>query len=77
MYHMTMRLEDPVAPGLAEYAEKSFTNEVATLLALLVVNGRAEEAEAIAQKARLEWDNPAFHAAIDTALTGTVPEPYP
>ena len=64
-------------PEHTEYLEKSFTNEVATLLALLVVNGRRDEAEQIAQKARLEWDNPAFHAALDSALTGEVPEPWP
>jgi hypothetical protein len=76
MYQMT-RSHDQDDGGLGGYAEKSFTNQVATLLALLVVNERREEAELIAHKARLEWDSPAFRAAIDDALAGTMPEPYP
>lgn len=51
-----------------------FTNGVTTLLAILVVNGRRREAEEIADKARREWDDAGFHAAIETALAGVVPD---
>ena len=57
--------------------EKSFTNKTTTLVALLVVNGRKSEAEKIAQDAKQEWDNRAFHAKLDDALHGRVPEPWP
>jgi hypothetical protein len=57
--------------------KRLFTREVATLLALLAINGRNEEAERIAQKARLEWDDPDFRAAIDSALAGVMPEQRP
>lgn len=58
------------------FAEKSFTNEAATLIALLVVNDRKAEAEAVAAKARDAWNDPAFHEAIDSALAGAVPTPW-
>ena len=47
------------------------------MLAILVIEGRRAEAEEIAKKARVEWDDPGFHAAIDQALAGNVPEPCP
>ncbi len=64
-------------PEHARFAAKSFTNNVTTLLAILVVNGRRPEAETIAEKARLEWDDAGFHAAIDSALAGVVPDAFP
>ena len=69
--------EQRSGPDVPPFAERSFTNNVATLVALLAVNGRRQDAEAIAQKARLELDDPAFRAAIDAALTGAVPDPWP
>jgi hypothetical protein len=54
-----------------------FTDNIATLVALLVVNGRTVEAEKTAVAAKKEWDDPTFHAAIDDALKGHVPEPRP
>jgi hypothetical protein len=77
IYQLNKRFAEQGMPELTEFSEKSFTNEVATLLALLVVNGRQNEAEKIAQKARLEWDSPTFHAALDSALGGSVPDPWP
>jgi serine/threonine protein kinase len=62
---------------MQEYAETDFTNSAATLVALLVVNDRKPEAEKVAHDAKKEWDNAAFHAAIDKALQGHVPEPWP
>lgn len=74
LYHF---MDRETQPEVREYAEKSFTNEVATLLALLVVNGRKTEAERISQKALLELDSPAFKSAIDSAMGGVVPDPWP
>jgi hypothetical protein len=64
-------------PMLLDFSEKSFTNSTTTLIALLVVNERQAEAEKIAHDAKKEWDNASFHAAIEKALQGTVPEPWP
>jgi len=60
-----------------EYANKKFTNDAATLIALLAVNGRKAEAEEIAGDAKKEWNNASFHAEIDKALQGKVPKPWP
>ena len=62
---------------LKDFSNKRFTNDTATLVALLVVSDRKAEAQELASKAKREWDNAAFHAAIDTALNGHVPNPRP
>lgn len=66
-----------VGAQILEHSKKRFINDVATLVALLVVNEREDEAEQIAKTAKQEWDDVAFHAAIDKALAGTVPRPWP
>lgn len=60
-----------------EFANKEFTNDSATLIALLAVNGRKAEAEEIAGDAKKEWNNASFHAEIDKALQGKIPKPWP
>lgn len=60
-----------------EYANEKFTNDAATLIALLTVNGRKAEAEEIAGDAKKEWNNASFHAEIDKALQGKLPKPWP
>jgi hypothetical protein len=60
-----------------EFANKKFTNDAATLIALLAVNGRKAEAEEIAGEAKKEWNNASFHAEIDKALQGKLPKPWP
>jgi len=60
-----------------EFANKKFTNDAATLVALLVVNGRKAEAEEIAGDAKKEWNNTSFHVEIDKALQGKLPKPWP
>ena len=59
------------------FANKKFTNDAATLIALLAVNGRKAEAEEIAGDAKKEWNNASFHAEIDKALQGKIPKPWP
>jgi hypothetical protein len=60
-----------------KFAEDGFTNETTTLIALLVVTGRDEEAKVVASDAKSEREAPAFHAAVERALQGVVPESWP
>jgi hypothetical protein len=70
--------EDPKMGGRhLEATNRIFSNDVTTLVAILVVNERKAEAEEIALSARQEWNDPAFHAALDNALKGIVPDPWP
>ena len=62
---------------LKVHAEKSFSNGISTLVALLVKNGRKAEAEEIAKKASAEQNTPEFQEELKSALAGTVPEPWP
>lgn len=66
-----------VPPEHEEFARKFFTHNVSTLVALLVVNDRVEEAGAVATAARREIDDEAFERSLASALQGTVPEPWP
>ncbi len=54
-----------------------FTNDASILVALLVVNDRKPEAEEVAECARKEWDDTGFRAALNKALTGEIPKPWP
>jgi hypothetical protein len=76
-FHATAKTLDELGPQHREYVEKKLVQETGQLIALLMLNRRTSEAERIARKARTESDEPAFQAAIDAALTGTVPVPYP
>ena len=69
--------ERAAAPEMRKFAEDRFTNETTTLVALLVVNGRDAEAKEIAKAVESEWNAPALHAAVEKALKGVVPEPWP
>ncbi|WP_010583194.1 hypothetical protein [Schlesneria paludicola] len=60
-----------------DFANRKFTNEVTTLVALLAANERKPEAEEIAKQAREEWDDDTFHKDIESALEGKVPDPWP
>lgn len=59
------------------FRDRRFTNDVATLVALLVISGRREDAERVAENARREKDDAEFAASIDKALQGNVPAPWP
>jgi hypothetical protein len=74
-FHKSERSKD--FAGKKQLAETTFVNRVATLVALLAVTDRKDEAETFASQARKEWDNAAFGAALDAALQGTVPDQYP
>jgi thiol-disulfide isomerase/thioredoxin len=51
-----------------------FVEEVATLVALLVLNDRKQDAENIATTAKSEITDTSLHTIIDAALTGTLPD---
>ena len=77
-YRLNVRLNrDEPKLNLGEFAKESFTNSTATLIALLVVTGREREAMRIAEEAREQLADADFQAAIDKALRGEVPEPWP
>ncbi len=74
-----VRLRDALAgmtmtPG---FKEKSFSTNMATLVGLLAVNGRKEDAARIAEKARALSDDAEYRKAIDAALKGEIPPPWP
>jgi hypothetical protein len=60
-----------------EFANKKFANDSTTLVAILAVNDRRKDAEEIAASARAEWNDIAFHDALEKALKGVVPDPWP
>jgi hypothetical protein len=82
-YRMMRKHEQKPRVGspLPEFATKKFINSAATLVALLVVNDRKAEAESLAPECKKEAGDAAFHAklaaALDGALKGTVPKPWP
>jgi hypothetical protein len=75
--YRSQRPREGMDSRLEAYEEKSFAHRSTTLIALLVVNDRREEAEEIARRAKGEWDDKLFHAAVDRALEGQVPPPWP
>jgi hypothetical protein len=66
-----------VGKNLQDFAEKRFANQAATLVALLVLNGRNEDAARIDGAAAKEWDDASFKRELEAARTGVVPEPWP
>ncbi len=73
----TPRQDGRPGPDLAAFSEKRFANDAETIIALLALAGRQDEARRIAEDARREKDDPAFAAALEEALKGTVPPPWP
>jgi hypothetical protein len=78
-YQLARNSTETSGPGseMDSFRERRFTNDVSTLVALLVVSGRREDAERVAGDARREKDDAEFVAAIDKALQGNVPAPWP
>jgi hypothetical protein len=63
--------------NMKSFAENKFTADVGTLIALLVLNERQEEAKAIRTKAATEWEAKPFQDTLDEALKGVPPTPFP
>lgn len=62
---------------LQDFADNKFKNEITTLMAVLVLNDRKEEARAIAEKLSKEAGLPDFKSEVEKALDGQMPSPYP
>lgn len=63
--------------GLPDFDKEKFSNQAATLVALLVINGHREDAVKIATKAASELDDPQFKSLLEKAKNGEVPPPWP
>lgn len=63
----------PSSDELREYAENSFRNESATVVAILVKSDRQDDAQKIAKRIIAEWDDESVHAAVNGALDGKFP----
>ncbi len=74
-FHEQLKLasEPELGDRLRQLAQKAFAKDAATLVALLVINGRKEEAADIAKKAGPEWMSLEFQALLQKALRGEVP----
>lgn len=68
---------DRHAEGLRRFRNLSFSNAACTLVALLAVNDRKDEAEEYAAKFRVILDDTTFHADLRKALEGVVPKRWP
>ncbi len=81
MYKMSIKLANSTfGEQHREYASKSYLNQVSTLVALLVLNERTEEATKIADEAKKVVEpelKKKLEAQLGTALKGTVPKPWP
>ena len=53
---------------------QTFAKDAATLIALLVLNDRKQEAENTATTAKSEIADTSLHTIIDAALAGTLPD---
>ena len=79
LYELNMQMAEDkkFGPNLADFAKKSFRSGSATLVAILAVSDRKEDASEIASLAKNQIDDSDFHKELDAALTGTVPKPFP
>jgi len=62
---------------MKSFADDSFVNGVTTLVAILALNGRAEEASLIADKSLSIMTSEIYEAELKDALSGRVPDPWP
>ncbi len=79
MYQENLKIAADATFGEAQkdFARHSFSNDVATLVALLAVGDRKTEAEKIAADAKKVLNDKNFDEALQKALQGKVPEPWP
>ena len=84
LYRETERMARDPALAMGEYAKeieehstRSFANEAATLVAVLVLNDRRADAERIAAEAMNESDSAALKEALPKALKGELPPRWP
>lgn len=79
MYTMNIKTsEDPkFGEEMKEFAEKSYLNGVATLVAILSTNSRNDEASKIAEESKNTMSTKEFMIELEHALSGTPPTPWP
>ncbi len=80
LQHYQMMKQSADALGnkqVTEIANKLFANGTATLVALLVINDRKEDADRIATQAANEWNDHQFLKQLKEARKGKVPAPGP
>jgi hypothetical protein len=77
MYRLGQEFDAKHPERRSDFTTKNFTNDSTTLVALLVVNDRKDEAEEAAKTFRKERDDAEYRAALDDALKGNVPKPWP
>lgn len=75
--HMCHANDPRFSKDNTSYAQQSFSNEVAILVALLVLSDRKLEAEEIVNKANEVWKDNNFAEQLKEALDGQVPVPWP
>lgn len=63
--------------NMKDFGEKKFSADMGTLVTLLVLNDRRDEAKTIRDKAIKEWDDKAFQKRLDRALQGELPPAFP
>lgn len=76
-YHMTKRFEESRPQRdipLPSIARTHFIRNIATLVGLLVLNDRAEEARTVYNDALGIMDDDEFRTTMDAAMTGHFPE---
>lgn len=69
--------EPEFGEDLSDFPKKYFSNESATLVALLAVNGRTNDANHVAAEAEKILNDSAFKALLEKAKKGDVPAPWP
>ena len=74
-YHqmLTVAADPKAGEHHTEFAQKSFSNSVTTLVALLMLSDRKADAERIAADAKTVWADKSFAEALNKALTGEIP----
>ena len=70
---LKMASEPELGDRLRQLSQKAFAKDASTLVAVLVIIGRKEEAEEIAKKAGPEWNSLEFQSLLQKALQGEVP----
>jgi hypothetical protein len=74
--HRQMVKENRFGADMLDFAQKSFSNEASTLVALLVLNGRNVEADEVVVAVLKERADEGFRRELEEARKGIVPEPW-
>jgi hypothetical protein len=75
--HKRMAKNPSFGPDIETFGQKSLSNQASTLVALLVLNNRTDEADAVIMKVLKAWPDHTFRQELAKAREGLVPEPWP